>query len=86
MQARKLNASGMLVPPLPSLGENDFIYTNQPYDAHKSEWVQAFLRVVAGKHARIEYKDTVGADWDRTNWMCFQRAVLTGTVAPTVGY
>ncbi len=84
LQARKLNASGMLDPPLPSLGENDFVYTTQNKDAYASEWVQAFLRVVAGPAASIEYKDTIGANWDTTNWVCFKNAVMTGTVPSTV--
>ncbi len=84
LQARKMNASGLLDPPLPSLDENDFLYTTQKQEAYRSEWVQAFLRVVAGKKASIEHKDTFGANLDATNWVCFKNAVMSGTVAPTV--
>ncbi len=79
-----MNASGSFEPPLPSFDEHDFLYTTQNQEAYRSEWVQAFLRVVAGPKPSIEYKDTIGANWDTKHWVCFKKAVLTGTVPSSV--
>jgi hypothetical protein len=76
--ARRLNASGLLTEPLPSLGPNDFIY-NPSYKAERfqGEWLLTMQNITTGSNStNVEFGSR---DWEssinETNWMCFKQAV-----------
>ena len=79
-----MNESGLFDPPLPSLHPDDaFVYSKHDKQNYVKEWVQAFLHVATGG-AHIEYRDTLPYRMDDTHWLCFKRAVFTGTIPGVV--
>ena len=84
LQARLMNASGLFDPPLPSLHPDEaFVYLPHDKEHYTNQWIQAYLHVTSGG-ARLEYKDTFGANMNPNNWVCFKRAVMTGTIGGVV--
>jgi hypothetical protein len=76
--ARRLNASGLLTEPLPSLGPNDFIY-NPSYKAERfqGEWLLTMQNITTGSNdTNVEFGLR---EWENsineTSWMCFKQAV-----------
>jgi hypothetical protein len=76
--ARRLNASGLLTEPLPTLGPNDFIY-NPSFKAERfdDEWLRTMQNITTGSDkTRVEFGLR---EWEnsvnRTSWMCFKKVV-----------
>lgn len=90
--ARRLNATGLLVDPLPSLGPNDFIYNPSfKKERFQGEWLRTMQNITTGSNfTRMEHGidptgergDYVG-NWERlvntSSWMCFKQAVHVST-------
>lgn len=76
--ARRLNASGVLRNPLPSLGPDDFIYNPSfKKERFQGEWLLIMQNITTGsnttrvEHGQREWENMV----NESNWMCFKRAV-----------
>lgn len=80
--ARRLNASGLLSSPLPSLGPNDFIYNPSfKRERYQGEWLRVMQNITTGnndtrtEHGESWWENTV----DDNHWTCFKNAVHIST-------
>lgn len=87
--ARRLNASGFLEHPLPSLGPNDFIY-NPSFkpERFQDEWLLSMQALTTGSNTtRVEFGQR---DWENsvneTNVQCFKQAVHITSFPAGVSY
>jgi hypothetical protein len=83
-RARLMNNTRILNPTLPAFSSDDIVYIPSVEDQFKGQWFDTVMDVSSGGKGRLEFKDSWGAQWSSNNWVCFRRAVASGTFAAVV--